>query len=191
MLRPATWRPAAAAKFLAYVAAAVLIMGTLEVTSHTVSNLILQKAPSSSAEHRLFAQIAEDLKPFAAGISLQQVERAFCAGRDEGGFRYKVVLSEPLACVCASQSVSKAGSDISSCHLPAHCIMIGMYLQTASLWWAHVCRRRTERIPVEEQAGTSDMSPAFCLAAAAATDHQSTSLKAGTPNCSCCVWLAA
>ncbi len=107
MLRSAAWRPTAAAKFLAFVAAAVLITGTLEVTSHTVSNLILQKAPSSSAQHRLFDQIAEDLKPFASGISQQQVERAFCAGGGDGGFRYKAVLSEPPEPVCASQCAPK------------------------------------------------------------------------------------
>ena len=86
------------------MAAAVLIVGTLGVASHTVSNLALEKAPYSSAEDRLIDQIAEDLKPFASGISLQQVERSFCAGGDgsDGGFRYTAVLCEPLALACAS-----------------------------------------------------------------------------------------
>ena len=115
MPRSAAWRPAAAAQLLAFLAAAVLIVGTLEVASHSVSNHALQKLPISSAQYRLFYQIAEDLKPFASGISLQQVERAFCGGADSDGFRYKAVLSEPLEVVCASQRGSQAGSDISIC----------------------------------------------------------------------------
>ena len=90
MLKPAAWRPTAAAKLLALVAAAViLIVGTLEIASHTFSNLVLKKGPFSPAQERLFDQIAEDLKPFASGISLQQVERAFCAAGEvsDGGFR--------------------------------------------------------------------------------------------------------
>ena len=104
-----TWRPAATAKLLALIAAAVLIRGTLEVSSHTDSSHVLEEASSSSAQNRLFNQIAKDLKPFASGISLQQVERAFCAGGDNGGFRCRPVLSVPLALVCASQCGSQAG----------------------------------------------------------------------------------
>ena len=99
MLKYAAWHPAAAAKWLALAAAAILLnVGTWELTSHTVSNLVLKKRPFSSAQERLFDQIAEDLKPFASGISLQQVERAFCAGGDgsDGGFRYTAVPSGPL-----------------------------------------------------------------------------------------------
>lgn len=103
MPKSAAWRPPAAAKLLALAAAAVLlIVGTLEFASHTVSNLLLKKSPFSPAQMRLFDQIAEDLKPFASGISLQQVDRAFCAGGDgsDGGFRCTAVLSKPLACLC-------------------------------------------------------------------------------------------
>ena len=115
MLRSAAWRSTAAAKLLALVAAAVLSVGTLEVASHSVSNHALQKLPINSAQYRLFYQMTKDLKPFASGISLQQVERAFCGGADSDGFRYKAVLSEPLEPVCASQRGSQAGSDMSVC----------------------------------------------------------------------------
>ena len=90
MMKSAAWRPTAAAKLLALAAAALLlIVGALEVASHSVSNLVRKKSPFSSAQERLFDQIAVDLAPFASGISLQQVERAFCSGGDvsEGGFR--------------------------------------------------------------------------------------------------------
>ena len=83
------WRPVAAAKLLALIAPAILpIAGSVELASNTVD-----EGPVSSAQARLFDQIAEDLKPFASGISLQQVERAFCAGEGDGGFRYRAVLS--------------------------------------------------------------------------------------------------
>ena len=168
-------RPAAAAKLLALIAPAILpIAGTEEVASHTVS----------LAHNRLFDQIAEDLKPFAAGISLQQVERAFCAGGTDGGFRYKAVLSVPPSAAHQLELTSACGG------LPAPCMQpTAMCLQVASLWRADVCCRRTQRLPVEEQAGTSDTGLAFCLAAAMSSGHQSWTNSAGIPNCSCCVRL--
>ena len=108
MLGSLAWHPAANAKLLALIAAAVLIRGTLEVASHTDSSNVPEEASSSSAQNRLFDQIAEDLKPFASGISLQQVERAFCAGGDNGGFRYTANLSEPVVLDCASQCGSQS-----------------------------------------------------------------------------------
>ena len=153
MLRSWTWGPA---KLLALAAAAVFIGGTLEVASHTDGSHVLQEASSSSAQNRLFDQIAEDLKPFASGISLQQVERAFCAGGDNHGFRYKAVLSEPHALSVHHSAAPKPEMTSAFVGLPAPCIQFfAMCPQTANLRWAHVCHRRTEGISVEEQAGTS------------------------------------